>query len=78
MHRRLLLTFEVAKQIDAGNHRKIYCSVTEKAESLPEAPVAMVAHIGKQANHKIGCKKKDQPEDIVPYWKHQPYHVCDK
>jgi hypothetical protein len=72
MHSHILLAFEVAKQIDAGNHRKVYCSVTEKAESLSEAPIAMVAHIGKQANDKIDREEKNKPEDIVPDWKQQP------
>ena len=72
MHRCLLFTLEVAEQIDAGNHRKVYCSIAEKAESLPEAPIAMVAHIGKQAYDKIYRKEKDEPENIVPDREQQP------
>ena len=65
MYGSLLLTLEVAQHIDAGNHRKKYCSITKKAESFSETPITMVAYIGKQANDKIGCKKKDKPENII-------------
>jgi hypothetical protein len=75
MHGSLLFTLEVTQEVDAGNHRKIYNSIPKKAESLSEAPIAMVAHIGKQTNNKIGCKKKDKPENVIPDRKQQPHHI---
>ena len=75
MNSRPLFTFEITQKIDAGNHREIYSGVTEKAERLPETPFATVAHISKQANHKIGSEQKDQPEYIVPDREQQPHNI---